>query len=144
MWNIWIFIERNARRSLSRVWISRQAHQNVGRFNRAMSVHFGKNRPCVLTGQLWRYNSNSVKWNIKYQQLIILFIFPLSQAAHDNWVRGILFHPGGKHLLSVSDDKTLRVWDIANKRNSKTVEAHSHFVTSIGEWVLAQAITLCG
>ena len=56
------------------------------------------------------------------------------QAGHDNWVRGIVFHPGGKFLLSASDDKTLRTWDIANKRNSKTIEAHAHFVTSLGEF----------
>ena len=54
------------------------------------------------------------------------------QVGHNNWVRGIRFHPGGKYILSASDDKTLRVWDIANKRNSKTIEAHSHFVTSLG------------
>uniref|UniRef100_A0A9J2P9J7 Lissencephaly-1 homolog n=1 Tax=Ascaris lumbricoides TaxID=6252 RepID=A0A9J2P9J7_ASCLU len=52
---------------------------------------------------------------------------------HDNWVRGLRFHPGGKFLLSVGDDKTLRVWTISQKRCSKTIEAHSHFVTALGE-----------
>ncbi len=32
---------------------------------------------------------------------------------HDNWVRGLLFHPGGKYLLSVADDRTLRCWDLS-------------------------------
>ena len=32
----------------------------------------------------------------------------------------------------MADDKTLRVWDVKNKRNSKTLEAHQHFVTSLG------------
>uniref|UniRef100_A0A914XLW6 Lissencephaly-1 homolog n=1 Tax=Plectus sambesii TaxID=2011161 RepID=A0A914XLW6_9BILA len=50
---------------------------------------------------------------------------------HDNWVRGLRFHPGGKYLLSVADDKTLRIWAIAQKRCQKTIDAHSHFVTSI-------------
>jgi WD40 repeat protein len=54
------------------------------------------------------------------------------QIGHDNWVRGLIFHPGGKYILSASDDKTLRIWDIKNKRNHKTLEAHTHFVTSIG------------
>ncbi|KAJ8934068.1 hypothetical protein NQ318_012499 [Aromia moschata] len=44
--------------------------------------------------------------------------------AHDNWVRGVVFHPG-------SDDKTLRVWDLRNKRCMKTLEAHKHFCTSL-------------
>jgi len=54
------------------------------------------------------------------------------QIGHDNWVRGLLFHPSGKYIISVADDKTLRVWDVKNKRNSKTLEAHQHFVTSLG------------
>lgn len=53
---------------------------------------------------------------------------------HDNWVRGVIFHPGGKYLVSASDDKTLRVWDISNKRNTKSIEAHSHFCTSLGKY----------
>ncbi|KAF1953040.1 dynein regulator [Byssothecium circinans] len=32
---------------------------------------------------------------------------------HDSWVRALVFHPGGKYLLSVSDDKTLRCWDLS-------------------------------
>jgi len=50
---------------------------------------------------------------------------------HDNWVRGLVFHPGGNYIISASDDKTLRIWDIKNKRNSKTLNAHQHFVTSV-------------
>ena len=38
---------------------------------------------------------------------------------HDNWVRGLAFHPGGKYLLSVSDDKSLRIWDVAHRFVSK-------------------------
>eukprot|EP00050_Salpingoeca_kvevrii_P013089 m.26745 g.26745 ORF g.26745 m.26745 type:complete len:96 (-) comp4655_c0_seq2:228-515(-) len=53
------------------------------------------------------------------------------QQGHDNWVRALVFHPGGKFLLSCSDDRTVRVWDIAQKRCYKTLEAHAHFVTSI-------------
>lgn len=53
---------------------------------------------------------------------------------HDNWVRGIVFHPGGKFIVSVSDDKTLRVWDTRNKRAMKTLDAHLHFCTSVGQY----------
>ncbi len=58
------------------------------------------------------------------------------QVGHDNWVRGLLFHSGGKFIVSASDDKTLRIWDIKNKRNSKTLNAHQHFVTSLGKYKL--------
>ena len=73
-----------------------------------------------------------------------------SLVGHDNWVRGelltisrcphtnlatagITWHPGGKYLLSASDDKTLRVWDIAHRRCHKRLDAHNHFTTSIGQ-----------
>lgn len=53
---------------------------------------------------------------------------------HDNWVRGIVFHPGGKYLISASDDRTIRCWDIRNKRCLKTINAHQHFCTSVGKY----------
>lgn len=60
--------------------------------------------------------------------------FSFLQIGHDNWVRGLTFHPGGgKTIVSVSDDKTIRIWDYKNQRCQKTLDAHSHFVTSLGE-----------
>lgn len=50
---------------------------------------------------------------------------------HDNWIRGLAFSPNGKFLLSVSDDKTMRVWDLKSGRCTKTIDAHTHFCTSI-------------
>ncbi|KAJ3411728.1 protein with putative role during mitosis [Chytridiales sp. JEL 0842] len=50
---------------------------------------------------------------------------------HDNWVRGLAFHPNGNFLLSVADDKSLRVWDLASGRCIKQLDAHPHFVTTI-------------
>jgi platelet-activating factor acetylhydrolase IB subunit alpha len=51
---------------------------------------------------------------------------------HDNWVRGVAFHPSGKFLYSCSDDKSIRVWDNATSRcHKKLLDAHSHFVTCL-------------
>ncbi|KAL4918171.1 WD40-repeat-containing domain protein [Aspergillus aurantiobrunneus] len=52
---------------------------------------------------------------------------------HDNWVRDLIFHPGGKYLFSVADDKTIRCWDLSQEgRLVKTVDnAHGHFVSCI-------------
>jgi platelet-activating factor acetylhydrolase IB subunit alpha len=52
---------------------------------------------------------------------------------HDNWVRGLVFHPEGKYLISVSDDRTLRCWDLSQEgRLAKTLEdSHGHFVSCI-------------
>ncbi|KAK4971938.1 Lissencephaly-1 [Elasticomyces elasticus] len=50
---------------------------------------------------------------------------------HDNWVRALVFHPGGKYLLSCGDDKTIRCWDLSQEGKCvKTIEdAHAHFVS---------------
>lgn len=57
----------------------------------------------------------------------------MTLVGHDNWVRGLVFHPGGKYLLSVSDDKTLRCWDLS--QGGKCVKAlrnsHERFVTCL-------------
>ena len=52
---------------------------------------------------------------------------------HDNWVRGLVFHPGGKYLISVSDDKTLRCWDLSQEgKLVKTLDdTHGHFISCI-------------
>ncbi|KAK4155164.1 LIS-1 2 [Chaetomidium leptoderma] len=52
---------------------------------------------------------------------------------HDNWVSGIVFHPGGKHLLSVADDKTLRCWDLSQDGRCVKVlaDAHGQFITCL-------------
>jgi platelet-activating factor acetylhydrolase IB subunit alpha len=58
---------------------------------------------------------------------------------HDNWVSGVMFHPGGKYLLSVADDKSLRCWDLS--QDGKCVRtlssAHEHFITSL-RWAPAK------
>jgi platelet-activating factor acetylhydrolase IB subunit alpha len=54
-----------------------------------------------------------------------------TQPGHNNWIRALVFHPSGKFLLSASDDKTIRVWELATARCIKTVEAHGHFVATL-------------
>jgi platelet-activating factor acetylhydrolase IB subunit alpha len=57
----------------------------------------------------------------------------MTLVGHDNWVRALVFHPGGKYLLSVSDDKTVRCWDLSQEGKCvKTLsDAHERFVTCI-------------
>ncbi|CAK4030291.1 Nuclear distribution PAC1 [Lecanosticta acicola] len=51
---------------------------------------------------------------------------------HDNWIRSLVFHPGGKYLLSCSDDKTLRCWDLAQEGKCvRVIEAADHFVSCL-------------
>ncbi|KAF2739764.1 nuclear distribution protein PAC1 [Polyplosphaeria fusca] len=50
---------------------------------------------------------------------------------HDNWVRAIVFHPGGKYILSAGDDKMIMCWDLTQEGRcvKKVEDAHSHFVS---------------
>lgn len=50
----------------------------------------------------------------------------------------MIFHPSGKYLISASDDKTIRTWDLTSGRCIKTLEAHDHFVTTMA-WGRAPA-----
>ncbi len=54
-------------------------------------------------------------------------------AGHDNWVRAILFHPSGKYLLSASDDKTIRCWDLSQGGKCVKVlgDVHERFITCL-------------
>ncbi|KAA0175540.1 hypothetical protein FNF27_02950 [Cafeteria roenbergensis] len=51
---------------------------------------------------------------------------------HTSWVRGVAFHPCGSLVLSVAEDHTLRVWDVARQSARHVVErCHEDFVTGL-------------
>jgi platelet-activating factor acetylhydrolase IB subunit alpha len=52
--------------------------------------------------------------------------------AHENWVRSVVIHPSGNYIISSSDDKSIRVFDIKAQRCLRTLEkAHNHFISSL-------------
>lgn len=59
---------------------------------------------------------------------------------HDNWIRGIVFHPGGRYLISVSDDKSVRAWDLSQDGKCVKVlaDSHEHFIASV-RWAPSKA-----
>lgn len=56
---------------------------------------------------------------------------------HRSWVRTLDLHPGGRFLFSGADDKTVRVWDLAELGKTgkvacvRTLEAHEGFVNAV-------------
>jgi platelet-activating factor acetylhydrolase IB subunit alpha len=42
-----------------------------------------------------------------------------------------MFHPNGKFLISVADDKSIRIWDLTLGRCTRKIyNAHDHFICS--------------
>lgn len=64
-------------------------------------------------------------WHSQHRRPILRLV------GHENWVQGVQFHPNGRFMVSVSDDKTMRVWDLATGKLVRTIDAHDHFVTSL-------------
>jgi WD40 repeat protein len=57
----------------------------------------------------------------------------MTLVGHDNWVNAIVFHPGGKYLLSVSDDKTIRCWDLSQQGKCVRIvrDASDNFISCL-------------
>lgn len=68
----------------------------------------------------WSSSSGTLVWRIP--------------KAHNNWVRDLVIHPTGKYIVSCSDDKSIKVWDITGTtpKNVHTMKgAHELFITSL-------------
>jgi platelet-activating factor acetylhydrolase IB subunit alpha len=63
---------------------------------------------------------------------------------HDNWVRQLSFTVSGKHLISCADDSTVRVFDLATKRQVRCITAHEHFVTCLAMHPLGAPLMVTG
>src|SRR5262249_47159774 len=52
---------------------------------------------------------------------------------HTDWVRSMMWSPDGKTLASVSDDKTIRLWDSTAGMLLQTLKGHTDEVWSV-DW----------
>ena len=50
---------------------------------------------------------------------------------HSETIRAVAFSPDGKHVLSGSWDKTIKLWHVATGRLIRTFEGHSGSVYSV-------------
>ncbi|MEW6409664.1 MAG: caspase family protein [Nitrospirota bacterium] len=54
-----------------------------------------------------------------------------AQLGHTNEVHGALFLPDGRHILTGSYDKTLKLWNAQTGREIRTFHGHGYFITKI-------------
>ncbi|MDB5335907.1 MAG: repeat-containing protein [Planctomycetaceae bacterium] len=58
-------------------------------------------------------------------------------AGHTRWVRDLAYTPDGTRLVSVSDDRSVRVWNLADGKALHTLTGHT-------DWIMALAIRADG
>jgi WD40 repeat protein len=51
---------------------------------------------------------------------------------HTNWVTAVAVTPDGRHVVSGSEDDTLRVWDLASGEALMTLQGHTESVPAPG------------
>jgi len=52
-------------------------------------------------------------------------ILQLDTGGHMAIIKGLAFTPDGRQLVSASDDKTIRVWDLAGGKTVRTIRGES-------------------
>ena len=62
-------------------------------------------------------------WNFLTGQQILYF------KGHENWVKGLIVLEQHDYLISIGEDKTIRIWDLIKKKQiSVKKNAHEHFI----------------
>ncbi len=65
-------------------------------------------------------------WNVTTSNCIMQF------TDHENWIRGVVVHPSGKYVISVSEDRSIRCFDLKDKRCTRALkDAHEHFISCV-------------
>ena len=94
-----------------KVWDAKTATFRIlaGHRDYVVSASWSADGKRLVTGGGGRDKSVNL-WDAESGRLLASF------AGHQEDVEAVAFYPGGKRIISVSEDKTIKVWDIAEKR----------------------------
>ena len=53
---------------------------------------------------------------------------------HSGWVRSVAYSPDGKHIVSGSEDKTVKIWDSTTGKKVSVVFCHRPIVCCCVHW----------
>jgi WD40 repeat protein len=56
---------------------------------------------------------------------------PIVLKGHDGWIGGVAFSPDSKTLATASSDKTVRLWDVAEKKEKTVLRGHRDCVSAV-------------
>ncbi len=55
----------------------------------------------------------------------------IDSGGHKALINDVLFTPDGKELISVSEDKTIRIWDVASGKTIEVLRGHTDFIYAV-------------
>jgi len=67
-------------------------------------------------------------------------------SAHSGFVRGLCFRPDGNHLLSVGDDKLIKLWDAKSSSSTEPLNTivHKNILTGVSHSWKDEVFATCG
>ena len=75
--------------------------------------------------------------------MFIHILFQASLNGHVNWVKTAKFSSDGRLVGSGSDDKSLKLWDIASKECIHTFFEHSGFINDVSWSIILLIGNIC-
>lgn len=96
------------------------------------SVDFSTDGSLMLSGS---HDKTLKTWKIRQKKIKaqdrLLSSFNSSILGHTNWIRSAQFSPDARIIVSGSDDKTVRIWDLAKKLQLLSFTDHLDIVKDV-------------